>query len=282
MKPRKHFLLGMVSALIFLWLGIPATGLAENIRIGGSGFGLGVMKILAMTYERSHPGVTIQVIPSLGSAGGIKALGQGALDIAISGRQPTVAEAGNGMVAEEIARTPFAFMANKQASTEGVTIGELERIYGGQITAWTNGVRIRPILRPESDTVTKMVRGISPAMNRAVTLAMSREGMIHAVTDQESAVLAEKTPGAFEGGTLTQVYSEKRQVKVLSFNGVKPSVRGIADGSYPLSIPLYLVMPSSITPAARKFVAYIRSGAGSAILTNNGNLVVMGKKGVKR
>jgi len=282
MNPKKCLLRGTVSALICLGLAVPETCRAENIKIGGSGFGLGVMKILAGAYEKSNPGVKVEIIPSLGSAGGIKALGQGALDISISGRPPTAAEMGYGVIAEEIARSPFVFITNKGVKIEGVTTRELEKFFSGQAIVWPDGTRIRPILRPETDTVTKIVRGISPGMNQAMTRAMSREGMIHAVTDQESADLVEKTPGALEAGTLTQVYSEKRQVNVLALNGIKPSVRSIADGSYPLYVPMYLVMPSNIAPGAMKFVEFVRSEAGNAILASNGNLVVKARKGVKR
>lgn len=279
MNPKKSLLLWTVSTLVYLGLSAPEVCRAENIKIGGSGFGLGVMKILAGAYEKAHPGVRIEVVPSLGSAGGIKALNQGALDISISGRPPTAAEAASGLIAEEIARSPFVFITNKGVSKEGVTTQELEKIYRGQTLVWPDGTRIRPVLRPESDTVTKIVRGISPAMNQAMSLAMSREGMIRAITDQESADVTEKTAGALESGTLTQVNSEKRQVNVLSYNGIKPGVKSLADGSYPLYTPMFLVIAPKISPAALKFVEFVRSGAGSAILTNNGNLVVKTKKG---
>lgn len=50
------------------------------------GCALGTTKLLAAAFEKSHPGVRISVLPSLGTSGSIKAVNQGAIDIGIGGR----------------------------------------------------------------------------------------------------------------------------------------------------------------------------------------------------
>jgi len=279
---RKSFYSVVFFAAFLFGFGIAKTTQAENVKIGGTGLGLGIMKIFAEAFEKSHPGAKIMVIPSLGSSGGIKALLNGALDIAVSGRPLIGEELGKGIDAKEIAKSPFIFIVNKNVTKDGLTPQELEEIFRGETLTWPDGKRIRLVLRPETDTATKMVRGISPGMNQAVSLAMSREGMIHAITDQESADIVEKIPGTLASSTLIQIYSEKRQVKILSFNGIEPGVKGLGDGSYPLSIPLYLVTPPKILQTAQKFLDFIYSEDGCKILTENGNIVVHGSKRDKR
>lgn len=274
MKGMKIFSFGVVSVALLLMVGPVAQAQAENIRIGGTGFGLGVMKILAATFEQSHPRANIEVIPSLGSTGGIKALLQGALDVAISGRPLNETERARGIGAREIAQTPFVFVVNAKVSSEAISLQELEDIYGGVPRTWSDGTRIRPVLRPETDTTTEMLRSLSAGMHQALTHAMSREGMLRATTDQESAEAVEETPGALASSTLTQVYSEQRRVKILAFNGVRPSGKSLRDGTYPLSLPIYLVTPLKPREMVRQFLDFISSEAGREILMENGNRVV--------
>ncbi len=274
MNHARRFMVGILAVLLLSDIGSPSVACAETVKIGGAGFELGIMKILAATFEKSHPGIAIEVLPSLGSTGGIKALLAGSLDLAISSRPLNDAEKRSDAVARELARTPFIFMANQSVGAEGITTRELEKIYGGGIVAWPDGKRLRLVLRPNSEMDTEIVRKLSPAMDAAVTSALSREGMIRATTDQKNAGKIEKTPGALGSGTLAQVYGEKRRVKVLSYNGITPSVEKIKDGSYPLSKSLYLVSTAKTSPAARQFVAFILSRAGSAIMARYGNLVL--------
>lgn len=274
MRKGGNSFLAAAFAVFALSLGLPATLPAQEVKIGGSGFGLGVVKILGEAFERSHPGTKVRVVPSLGSTGGIKALLHDSLDIAISGRAPDDAEQRAGAADIEIARTPFVFIVNGKLAVDGVTNAELENIYNGKTLYWPNGTRVRLVLRPQTDTSTKILRSIAPAVSQAVTFAMSREGMIRAITDQESADFVERTPGALAVSTLTQVSAESRRVRVLAFNGVVPSVKGLVNGSYPLSTPLYLITTARVTSAAREFVSFILSSEGSRILKRFGNYPV--------
>jgi phosphate transport system substrate-binding protein len=273
MSPWAKTHLNICIMAIMMFLALPTAVLAQTVRVGGTGFGLGVVKLLAEAFEKSHAGIKIQVAPSLGSTGGIKALLDGSLDIALSGRPPTEAETGKGAAGTEVARSPFVFMVNNNVGKEAITTAELASIYSGQTSSWPNGTRIRLVLRPETDTTTKTVRGMSPQMDQAMTLAMAREGMIRAVTDQENVDTVVKTPGSLAVGTLTQLYAEKRPVKVLALNGVKPSAGGVGNGSYPLSVPLYLLTSTRTSAAARQFVDFIHSGDGGKILAKYGNIV---------
>ncbi len=266
---------GIVLAGLTLFAAFPASvAAAEPIKIGGTGTGLGVMAQLASAYEKKHPGVIIEVLPSLGSPGSIKAVLGGAIAIAVPGRPLTDEERKAGAVAIELARTPFVFAANPAANKDSLSSAELEQIFSGEILTWPNGQRIRLILRPARETSTIILDEISPAMERALVAASGREGMSLAATDQENAALLVKIPGSLGTSTLTQIITEQLPLKVLAYNGVKPSVAALANGSYPLYKPLYLVTTAKTQAAARRFAEFIRSPQGRKILTNAGNLVV--------
>lgn len=245
----------------------------DLIRIGGSGGGQSTIKVIAAAYEKTHPGTRVEIFPSLGSSGGIKALLNGALDIAISGRPLKDAEKEKGASAIEYAKTPFVFISYPDVKTAGLNTRELEQIYAGHVQTWPDGSHIRLVLRPAGDTDTSVLKGISPSMEKGVLSALSREAMILAVTDQDSVDAVEKNPGSLGTSTLGQVVTEKRNVKVLSFNGVNPTVKAIADGSYHLHKSFYAVTTSKTSEAARQFVRFLSSKEGREILTDSGYLV---------
>lgn len=276
MKRKNLFIWFFV---FFSWmLGITGTVYAETVKVGGTGFALGVMKILATTFEKQNPGIKIEVYPSLGSSGGIKAVLDGALDIGLSARALKQEEIGMGGNALELARTPLIFFANNSVTENGLTFQELERIYKGQSLYWPDGAPIRLVLRPEGETDTNIIRKVSPSMEQAIVESLSREGMNVAITDQENASIIEKTAGALGLGTLTQILSENRQVKILSLNGMKPSVEGLINDSYVWSKSIFLITTGSLSPATHKFKEFIDSETGREIMHKYGNMIVISHK----
>lgn len=255
----------------------PAAQAEDLIRVGGAGTGLGVVKILAGAFEKAHPGTKIKVLPNLGSSGGIKALLHGAIDVAISGRALNGEELKAGGVAVECARTPFILVVNKYVKKADMTKLEMEMIYNGQMQKWPDGTRIRLILRPEGDTDTMILRSISKGMERGVTASNSRPNMILAVTDQEAVDTVVNTPGALGASTLAQVETEKEQVKVLSFDGVRPTAAALAKGSYPLAKPIYMVSTAKTPATALQFIRFARSTKGRAILARSGAMPAAGE-----
>ena len=178
MKHLNKIWVVSLIAFFFYGFGWADSVQAETMKIGGTGFGLGVMKKLAQAFDNAHPGDTIQVLPSLGSSGGIKALTQGVLDLAISGRPLKETETGRGIDAHVLSKTPFIFIVYQGVPKNGIFLRELAQILRGDSRTWPDGSRIRPVLRPESDSITRVLRQISSEMDQAVTLAMARKGRI--------------------------------------------------------------------------------------------------------
>jgi phosphate transport system substrate-binding protein len=254
---------------------LPTTAPAETIvKIGGTGSALGTMKQLAEVYEKSHPGTRIQILPSLGSTGGIKAALGGGIDLALASRPLTDTERKQGALEVEYARSPFVFVTNAKVNKKNMSTRELEGIYNNPAASWPDGSRVRLVLRPEKDFDTKLISSISPAMEQAVKVALARPGMITAITDQESTIAVTRTPGALGGSTLSEIISENRAVKILSFNGVQPGAKTIADSTYPLVKSFYLVITPKTLAAARQFADFVRSPAADKILTKTGHLVI--------
>lgn len=246
---------------------------AEEIKIGGTGGALATMQLLAQAYAKSHPETRITVLPSLGSSGGIKAVNTGAVQLAVSSRPLNDTEIKQGAVEIEYGRTPFVFATSVTNKIAGVTIPELIDIYAGKTDKWPDGIKIRLVLRPLGDSDSEMIKSISPEMREAKIQAEQRKGMLFAVTDQETADNIEKIPGALGPSTLAQILSEKRGLKALKLNGVEPSAKSIADGSYPLHKRLFIVTSSKTPPSAQQFAAFVRSPPSREILRQTGHWI---------
>lgn len=258
--------------ICFLFIMAAPAAAQEVVRIGGTGAGLGTLKVIGVAFEKSHPGVKVIVLPSIGSGGAIKAAAQGALEIGISGRPLSKDETGLGLSALEFASTPFIPIVHSGVPRTGITTGEIVKIYSGEMTLWPNGERIRLVVRPASDVDTFIVRDISPEMRGAVDAALSRPGMLTGINDQQNVALVESTPGAFGFSTLSQVSTERPKVTMLSWNGVVPSVSALAKGVYPSSKRFFFVTKAPLPAAARTFLEFVRSEKGRKLLEQTGNL----------
>lgn len=254
------------------WCSSAAAG--DVLEIGGTGSALGTMKLLGAAFEKIHPRARVHVMPSVGSSGAIKAVAKNALDIGLVSRPLGKDEQKPDLAVTAYAKTPFVLVSRDDVPVSGLTTGELVRIYRGELQTWKNGERIRPILRPATETDTLLAGEISPEMSAAMDAARSRPGLLTALTDQDSTDMLEKTPGSLGFSTLTQVVAEKHRLKILTLNGLAPSAEALAAGTYPFSKTLSLVTRKTPPKKVRQFIVFIRSAQGMKILRDSGNVPV--------
>lgn len=252
----------------------PRCAAADTIRISGTGGAMGTMRYLAEAFRKAHPGIEIVLLPSIGSAGAVKAVVAERLDLGLCARPLTAEERSQGALDAIYARTPLVFGVNPAVRETGVTLATVIEIYGGKRTRWRDGTRVRLVLRPATDSDFPVLRRISPEVEAAVESALRREGLVVATTDQDLADALESVPGAFGALTLALVVSENRAIRVLALNGVVPSVAALLDGSYPYSKPFCMVTRRDPPEAVRRFIEFVRSPAGAAILARNGQAAV--------
>lgn len=267
---RTVILLGIGALGAVAALGAPA----DAIKIGGTGTGLGTMKLMAQEFNKSRPDAQLIITPSLGSTGAIKAVLAGAIDIGISARPVSAPEQGQGASARAYARTPFVIATGTKTKGVGLTLSQLTTIYLGKTTRWPDGSPIRLVMRPDADADTVVLRAFSAAMNSAISVALARPGLRMADTDQDNADALEHLAGSLGTTTLTQILTEGRALKALDLDGVTPTLPSLAAGRYPYFKTLYLVTGRSPSPLAKDFVAFVHSPAGQAVLARSGNLAL--------
>lgn len=252
----------------------PHSARAEQIRIGGTGGALATMRILGDAYQKAQPGARIIVVPNLGSSGGIKAVIAGAIEISVSSRPLRESETRQGGKAVEYGRTPFVFATSgKTAGVASLTLRQVVDIYAAKADRWPDGTRIRLVLRPDNDSDSELLKSISRDLRDATEAAAKRPGMLVAITDNDAADSLERLPGSFGTTTLALILSEKRALKTLALDGIEPTVRAVADGSYPYWKPMLLVTGPKPGSAANAFIDFVRSAAGREILARTGHWV---------
>ena len=125
------------TCLVFLAQTPPA--IAESLRVGGTGTATELLKVLGRAFTR-HTGVDVEVVPSLGSTGAIRAVADGALGFAVSGRGLTRDEVDNGMSIAVTARTPFVF-ATSHPAPNALRSSQIAEVYSAIKATWSDGSR---------------------------------------------------------------------------------------------------------------------------------------------
>ncbi len=244
---------------------------AVEIKVGGTGNALGTMREVAKAYSTGNPGAKITVLPSLGSGGGINAVANGVIDIAVSSRPLKDEERALDLVESEYARTPFVFAVPAKSTVIAMTSAQIADLYSGRTQAWPEGGRVRLVMRPASDGDSQQIRKMTAAIGEALTHAEAIPGIKFATNDQENAGDIERIPGAFGATTLALITSEDRPLRALALDGVEPTVANAAAGRYPHFTRLYLVTRSKPAADPQRFIAFLRSRQGGDILVRNGN-----------
>ena len=246
---------------------------SEIIRINGSGNALDMMKPLIAAYIKTNRNIRIEMEKPLGSTGATKALLTGALDLAVTSRNIKPEETTKGARQLKYGKTPVVIVTEKNVHKSGISTKELEDIFTGKKIYWENGEKIRLVLRPNEDIDTNILRALSDGINKAIDAAHARPGMIMAITDPESYSTIAKTPGSIGTTSLNSIISEKLPLNILSFNGIKPSLKAISNGSYPLAKEINFVTTTKTTPETKRLINYIFSPQGRAIAEKAGVLV---------
>jgi phosphate transport system substrate-binding protein len=261
-----------LRVLVILLIGLVSPVSAEMLHAGGVGAATKLLPVLFAAFDRNQ-GIELEVIPSLGSNGGLRALSENVLDIAVAGRLLNADEIKQGMRIVAAIRTPFVLVTS-HPNPNGLKSTEIADIFKAQKATWADGSLIRIILRPKSDSDTPILGAMFPGMVPAIEAARARQDIAIAATDQDNADAAEHMKGSLAGSTLTQIKTEQRNLRLITIDGVAPSLAGLENDTYPFGKTIYFVLPPKNNPAADRFIALIQSSTGQALLRETGNVMV--------
>jgi phosphate transport system substrate-binding protein len=242
---------------------------ASVVRIGGTGMALAAMQQAGTALSAVEPTIRVTVLPSLGTPGGLKALAEDAIDVAVTGRPLKADEKARGATAAGCVTTPLIFVTS-HPSPNAVAKTDIPGFYRDVQATWHDGRPLKVILRSRAGSENDYLKSAIAGMDAALDAAYARPDIPVATTDQENADGASRIAGSFAIMTMLQLYGEKLNLRPVALDGVMPSAAALADKTYPLSATVCVVLPPIPKPAAASFVAYLKSDAGQALLTSLG------------
>ncbi len=251
----KHLFAGLFLSVC---VSIPAS--AEEITIVGTGDGVVILKAIGSAFTRANPGVEIDVPESIGSSGGIKAVGNDQFALGRVARKIKEREKQYGLTYLPFARVPTVFFVNREVPVRNLTTDQVNAIYSGAITNWRDvggsDAGIRVVRREEGDSSLNNLRASFPGFADIQILARSK---IATLTDENFAIVANTSRtigfGPYPGAVAADVH-------VLSINGHHPT-----DDGYPSHGVIAVVFKEvNRTGMVGKFIDFLSSPEAQAAI----------------
>jgi phosphate transport system substrate-binding protein len=261
--------LGLIAAMLF---GAGNAAASDTLRVGGVGAATAMLPHVFAAFDPSEK-FKLEVIPGLGTTGGLSALAENVLDMAVSGRALKPDELAKGLTQRAAIRTPFGLVTSHSRPND-LKSSEIAGIFKAAKATWQDGSPVRIILRPKSDSDTAVLGAMFPDMAAAIEQARLRQDLSLAATDQDNADLAERAPGSLTASTLTQIKMEQRKLRFVTIDGIEPTLEHLERGTYPFAKTLYFVLPAKNSPVVERFIEFLLTPAGQAALKASGNLLV--------
>ncbi len=176
-----------------------------------------------------------------------------------------------------IGRDGFVFVENKDNAIDNLTIEQIQSIYTGKITNWSEvGGEDAPIVAYQREKnsgsqnlMEKMVMKGLKMMDVPQSLELTNmSGLIDKIASYENS----KNSIGYSIYLYAKEQYVKDSIKFLSINGVYPSDETIADGSYPLSKIVYAIYRKDEPQDSntRKLVEWLKTEEGQKTVEAGG------------
>lgn len=266
-----HFGAQLSVAAVSLIALVTAASAQTTLKVDGSTGAMPLVAALAKAYQANTPNLKIEIGQGLGTKARIEALSKGSIDIAVASHGLKIDDLiRQGMIVDEIARTPVVFGVNASIPLTNLSQAQICSIYSGASTNWKAAggpdLAVEARTRPDSEVDTEVVRA---AIACLTALKMPDAVRIMPRGGDMAKELA-ATTGAVGMTTTTVVEQSGGKIKALSLDGVAPTETNVTAGKYRLVREVFLVAKGSAAPATKAFVAFVKSAEGAVIIKANG------------
>lgn len=183
-------------------------------------------------------------------------------------------EAGVELELTPIGREAFVFFVNSRNKISDLSSEDIRGIYSGDIENWKElggkNDEIRPFQRPEdsgSQTMfTKFMGDTEIEKPETENLESGMGGIIEEVASYRNYKNA--IGYTFRFYSTEMVKNDK--IKLLSIDGIEPSIENIRSSNYPLASEFYAITAGSKNPNIEPFLEWILSGEGQKLVEDTG------------
>ena len=258
-RKRRAQLGGLLAALI---LGSAATAAAELSYVGSSTIGDSIIPAAAEAFARKT-GIKFGSIATQGSGQGLELVVGGAAPLAGVSRGLTFVEKQQRIYYQTIGYDAVAVYVHGSNPVTHLSKAELKGIYTGRIRSWKEvGGKDTPLV-----VITQISGGGRAQMvefrDQIMDGAAYREDRLEVdrQPDQVAALLSQP-----RGITAVTLAVGRPGITAVAIEAFPPDARSVRSGAYLLSRPLLLVTPARPDPDARRFVEFMLSPEGQAIV----------------
>ncbi len=243
----------------------PTARAEDKVTVAGTGSNQILLRALAKAFEAKNPGIRVEVPDSIGSGGGIKAAGDGTVELGRTARKLKEKEMAYGLEYLPFAKTPVVFMAHPGTPVKGITTAQSVAVFSGKLKNWKElggpDAKLRVVIRPEGESTLVGLRADLPEWKDMV---MTTEAKVTDSEPQNAALVAE-VAGTI-GFTSYDVATDAGLV-VLELDGVPAT-----DPKYPVQVESALVYKAErMTGAVKAFTDFLFSEEGGAVIRKLGS-----------
>lgn len=243
----------------------------------GSGSNVPITRALLQAFPRGEGPLPL-VHPSIGSGGGIRALLDGVVDIALVSRPLRERERALGLIAVPYAQVPVIVAVHADVPDRGVTAAELVAIFAGHRGTWADGSRITVLQRERGDSSHSTVELAIPGFAEANEAAYRERRWRVLYHDDGMTDALDSTPGAI--GLFGQgAVPPARSIRALQVDGVAPTLQALTEHRYPFTKDLAFVTLGQPRGRAAAFIEFSRSPAAAEVIVRHGALPLSGPAG---
>jgi len=272
----------LVAALLLLPPALVAMGArgamaqpgVASLAFAGCDANIPLTGLLARVFRQRHPEVTIQ-LRTVGSTNGVALAAAGAVHIGLLSRPLREGEDRLGLTYLPYAKTAVIIGADPDTPETTLTSEELLTFYRGTKVSWKSGREITFLTREEGDSAVASLKQHMPGFAQAYAAGSrtSHWTTFYSEPQMHEALLTlPRALGLSDLGTTT---IERLPIKVLSVDGIAPTLENVAKGRYPFVMTLGFVWREDSLPAsARAFVTFVQSTEGARLLKAHGYLPI--------
>jgi phosphate transport system substrate-binding protein len=259
----------MIWAVALAFFSIPCSDAAEELVIVGTGSGVPVLGAIGKAFSERQSDVRIIVPESIGSGGGIKAVGNDEFILGRVARDIKDNEKRYGLVQTPIARLPIVFYVNDSVTLTGITAKDADRIFDGTIRRWEDigggKGKIRVIKREEGDSSLVVLRNTLPGFGDITMTPRSKT----TYTDQQTVEACKLQENSITFGSLPDIRNQKG-IHALELDGVSPT-----DPAYPhVGILSLVYKEKNYSGNVEKLITFIASDAAKTAIIASGGLPI--------
>jgi phosphate transport system substrate-binding protein len=173
-----------------------------------------------------------------------------------------------------IGKEAFVFFVNSRNEVNGLTTAQIQGIYSGEITNWSevggSNDKIRAFQRPEDSGSQTMLQKLMKGKDLMTPPTEDIVSGMGDIIEQTSNYRNYKNAIGYSFLFFATEMVQNDEIKLLEVDGVKPARSTIASGEYPLAAEFYAVTAGSDNPNVQRFIDWILSPQGQYLVEKTG------------